>query len=132
MWLFHLHRTVNNTAFFSGFPLGGIAEPLAKAFCRLFLWNFKEKSINRFLGHSHTKQSHAMTGPRKRDASEQGVGIAAIAIQLRVAEPRLFLKLHHGVARIVQRVIAAEQDAILRMPAENGLEELRLDERGAA
>ena len=24
MWLFHLHRAVENTAFFSGFPLGGI------------------------------------------------------------------------------------------------------------
>ena len=42
----------------------------------------------------------------------------------RVAEFRLFLEVHHGVARIVQRVIAAEQDAILRMLAEDGLEKI--------
>ena len=34
--------------------------------------------------------------------------------------------------RIVQRVIAAEQDAILRMLAEDGLEKIGLDERGTA
>ena len=38
-----------NTAFLSSFP---IAESLVKAFCRLFLWGFKEKSINHFLWHS--------------------------------------------------------------------------------
>ena len=35
-------------SFFSSFPLVRIH----KAFCRLFLWNFKKKSINHFLGHS--------------------------------------------------------------------------------
>ena len=33
-------------------PVFPLAESSAKAFCRLFLWNFKEKSINRFLWHS--------------------------------------------------------------------------------
>ncbi|WP_337432274.1 hypothetical protein, partial [Bilophila sp.] len=50
MWLFHLHRAVENTAFFPVFPLAGAT---AKAFCRLSLWNFKEKNINYFLYHSH-------------------------------------------------------------------------------
>ena len=31
------------------FPAFPLAEFLAKAFCRLFLWNFKEKSISPFL-----------------------------------------------------------------------------------
>ena len=38
-----------NAAFFSNFPL---AESITKEFCWLFLWNFKEKSINHFLWHS--------------------------------------------------------------------------------
>ncbi len=41
MWLFHLHSAVENTAFFPVFPL---AESTAKAFFRLSLWNFKEKT----------------------------------------------------------------------------------------
>ena len=55
-----------------------------------------------------------------------------VAVQIRVAEFRLFLEVHQGVARIVQRVIAAEQDAILRMLVEDGLEKIGLDERGTA
>ena len=47
MWLFHLHSTVKRQPFSPDFPL---AESIAKAFFRLFLWNFKEKSINPFLG----------------------------------------------------------------------------------
>ena len=47
MWLFHLHSTVKIQPF-SGFPLAGLT---AKAFCRLSLWSFKEKSINHFLWH---------------------------------------------------------------------------------
>ena len=47
MWLFHLHSTVKIQPFSPVFPL---AESLAKAFCRLFLWNFKGKSIRHFLG----------------------------------------------------------------------------------
>ena len=39
-----------NTAFFSSFLL---AESTAKAFCRLILFDFKEKSINHFLRHNH-------------------------------------------------------------------------------
>ena len=41
MWLFHLHSTVDIQPFSPAFPL---AEFLAKAFFRLFLWNFKEKA----------------------------------------------------------------------------------------
>ena len=42
-----------NIAFFPVFPL---AESLAKAFCWLFLWNFKGKSTNHFLRHSQGHQ----------------------------------------------------------------------------
>ena len=49
LWLFHLHSEVKIQPFSPVFPL---AESIAKAFCRLFLWSFKEKSINHFLGHS--------------------------------------------------------------------------------
>ena len=41
MWLFHLHSAVKNRAFFPVFPLAGST---AKAFFRLSLWNFKEKT----------------------------------------------------------------------------------------
>ena len=46
LWLFHLHSTVKIQPFSPVFPLAGAAD---KAFCRLSLWSFKEKSINRFL-----------------------------------------------------------------------------------
>ena len=46
---FHLHSTVNIQPFSPAFPL---VEFMAEAFCRLSLWNFKEKSINHFLEHS--------------------------------------------------------------------------------
>ncbi|WP_302554740.1 hypothetical protein [uncultured Bilophila sp.] len=46
MRLFHLHSTVKIQPFSPAFPS---AESTAKAFCRLFLWIFKEKSINHFL-----------------------------------------------------------------------------------
>ena len=49
MWLFHLHSAVKNTAFF---PVFHLVESTVKAFFRLSLWSFKEKSINHFLGHS--------------------------------------------------------------------------------
>ena len=49
MWLLHLHNTMKMQPFSPTFPL---AESIAKAFCRLLLWNFKEKSINHFLGYS--------------------------------------------------------------------------------
>ena len=49
VWLFHLHSTVKRQPFSPVFPL---AESIAEAFFWLFLWNFKEKSINHFLGHS--------------------------------------------------------------------------------
>ena len=40
MWLFYLYCTVTIRLFYLVFPL---AESMAKAFCRLFLWNFKER-----------------------------------------------------------------------------------------
>ena len=46
MWLFHLHNAVKIRPFSPVFPLAGST---AKAFCRLSLWTFKEKSINHFL-----------------------------------------------------------------------------------
>ena len=49
MWLFHLHSTLKLQLFYPIFPL---AESTAKTFCWLSLWNFKEKSIYRFLWHS--------------------------------------------------------------------------------
>ncbi|WP_302554176.1 hypothetical protein, partial [uncultured Bilophila sp.] len=49
VWLFHLHSTVKRQAFSPVFPL---AESIAEAFFWLSLWNFEEKSINHFLGHS--------------------------------------------------------------------------------
>ncbi len=45
-WLFHLHSTVKVQPFYPFFPLAGSTD---KAFCRLSLLNFKEKSINHFL-----------------------------------------------------------------------------------
>ena len=47
--LFHLHSVVKIQPFS---PVFLLAEYRAKAFCRLSLWNFKEKSINHFLEHS--------------------------------------------------------------------------------
>ena len=52
MWLFHLHSMVKIQPFSPVFPL---AESTAKVFCRLFLWNFEEKSINHFLWYSLLK-----------------------------------------------------------------------------
>ena len=46
LWLFHLHSVVKIQPFSPVFPLAGATT---KAFCRLILWNFKEKSINHFL-----------------------------------------------------------------------------------
>ena len=50
--LFHLHSAVKIQPFS---PVFLLAEYRAKAFCRLSLWNFKEKSINHFLGHGLSK-----------------------------------------------------------------------------
>ena len=56
MRLFHLHSGVKIQPFFLSFfllsPVFPLAESIAKAFGWLFLWNFKEKSISRFLWHS--------------------------------------------------------------------------------
>ena len=54
MWLFHLHSAVENTAFFPVFPLAGYT---AKVFSRLFLWSFKEASINHFYNTAFKKES---------------------------------------------------------------------------
>ena len=54
MWLLHLHSAVKMQPFSPVFPL---AESTANAFCRLILWNFKEKNISHFLWHSQRKNS---------------------------------------------------------------------------
>ena len=46
LWLFHLHSAVKIRPVSPVFPLGGAT---AKAFFRLSLWSFKEKSISHFL-----------------------------------------------------------------------------------
>ena len=46
MWSFHLHSMVKIQPFSPVFSLEGTT---AKAFYRLSLWSFKEKSINHFL-----------------------------------------------------------------------------------
>ena len=45
MWLFHLHSAVKIQPFS---PVFLLAEYRAKAFCRLSLWNFKEKASTIF------------------------------------------------------------------------------------
>ena len=45
MWLFHLHSTLKIQPFSPVFPL---AESTANTFCRLSLWNFKEKASTIF------------------------------------------------------------------------------------
>ena len=46
LWLFHLHSALKIQPFSPVFLLAGATD---KAFCRLSLWSFKEKSINHFL-----------------------------------------------------------------------------------
>ena len=45
MWLFYVYSTVKIRLLYLVFPL---AESMAKAFCWLFLWNFKEKASTSF------------------------------------------------------------------------------------
>ena len=45
LWLFHLHSAVKIQPFSPVFPLAGST---AKAFCRLSLWSFKEKTSTIF------------------------------------------------------------------------------------
>ena len=47
MRLFHLRNAMKIQPLY---PFSPLAESIAKAFCWLFLWSFKEKSINHFLG----------------------------------------------------------------------------------
>ena len=67
VWLFHLHSTVKRQPFSPVFPL---AESIAEAFFWLFLWNFKEKSINHFLGHNLPVYQDAGTPACLRDPHE--------------------------------------------------------------
>ena len=46
IWLSYLHSALKIQPFSSVFPSAGSS---AKAFCWLFLWSFKEKSVNHFL-----------------------------------------------------------------------------------
>ena len=48
--LLHFHSAVKIRPFS---PVFLLAESTAKAFCRLILFDFKEKSINHFLRHNH-------------------------------------------------------------------------------
>ncbi len=56
----HFRSAVKIQTFSQVFPLAG---SIAKAFFRLFLWNFKEKNINHFLWHSHFYFRHS---PKRR------------------------------------------------------------------
>ena len=56
----HFRSAVKIQTFSKVFPLAG---SIAKAFFRLFLWNFKEKNINHFLWHSHFYFRHS---PKRR------------------------------------------------------------------
>ena len=60
LWLFHLHSVVKIQPFS---PVFLLAEYRAKAFCRLSLWNFKEKSINHFLEHSLLERGLSLQFP---------------------------------------------------------------------
>ena len=51
----HFRSAVKIQTFSQVFPLAG---SIAKAFFRLFLWNFKEKNINHFLWHSLSYFGH--------------------------------------------------------------------------
>ena len=46
MWLLHLSNILKIQVSYLTFPLAEsiAAESIAEAFCRLFLWNFKEKA----------------------------------------------------------------------------------------
>ena len=73
IWLLYLHNTMKMQTFSPVFPL---AKPMAKAFCWLFLWNFKKKSINHFLGHSQIKQQpfavHGLLLKALSESAEEG------------------------------------------------------------
>ena len=60
LWLFHLHSAVKIQPFS---PVFLLAEYRAKAFFRLSLWNFKEKSINHFLEHSLLERGLSLQFP---------------------------------------------------------------------
>ncbi|WP_308770655.1 hypothetical protein, partial [uncultured Bilophila sp.] len=55
MCLFVPHRIVKIQPFSPVFPL---AESLVKAFCRLFLWNFKEKASTASYGTALQESRH--------------------------------------------------------------------------
>ena len=63
MWLFHLHSALKIQPFYPVFPLAGSTD---KAFCRLSLWNFREKNINYFLQHSLPQRVNERLCPRKQ------------------------------------------------------------------
>ena len=63
LWLFHLHSTVKIQPFS---PVFLLAKYRTKAFFRLSLWSFKEKSINHFLWHSLFHLAHDRGPPGSR------------------------------------------------------------------
>ena len=86
MWLFHPHSTVKIQPCYPVFPL---AESITNVFCRLFLWNCKEKSINHFLWYS--LPFPAGTDSR-RTASPPAEIFAGGA-----GEGAFYKRLHHGM-----------------------------------
>ena len=54
MWLFHLHSAAKIQPFSPVFPLAGTT---VKAFFRLSLWSFKEKSVNHFYNTAIKKEN---------------------------------------------------------------------------
>ena len=56
-WLFYLRSMVEIQAFYPVLPS---AKSMTKAFCWLFLWNFREKSINHFLWCNFLSNSYNM------------------------------------------------------------------------
>ena len=65
MWSFHLHSSTVKIQ--PCYPFLPLVEYMVKALCWLFLWNFKEKSINHFLGHSLPVYQDAGTPACLRD-----------------------------------------------------------------
>ena len=59
IWLLHLYNAVKMQTFSQDFPL---AESRAKAFCRLSLWNFKEKTAIIFYDTAFPIQRNSCTG----------------------------------------------------------------------
>ena len=103
MWLFHLHRAVENTAFFPVFPLAGSA---AKASFRLSLWNFKEKTSTIFYNTAillvtplefRESASHFLMARPSKTSGKRMIPLRAITQRLRYSRWLFHL---HGALKI--------------------------------